>query len=101
LCATSKLVRRIPAFHPRLDIIKRNSVTGGVESIEPPPVLGDFRTSQIDDGAKQCDRLGKNGRDVLPTLSGKFREPCVRSGIDFKRSANHKTKIVARSQPVE
>ena len=76
-------------------------MTGRVERIEPPPVLGDVRTSQIDDGAKQSDRLGKNGGNVLPTLSGEFREPSVRSRIDFECSANHLTKIVARSHPVE
>jgi len=48
---TCKLVRRTPTRHPRLDVIKRNSATGRVESVEPPPVLGDADVSEMPDFA--------------------------------------------------
>ena len=100
---TWKFVRRTPACYPGLHVVERDGGTCLFEGVQPPAILGNIRSYDINDGIQKRHGLGKHGRNFLTALVSHLAQTCVGIGVDIQCAANdvHGERIVTKGRFVE
>lgn len=81
-----QFVRRTPACHPVLHVVQRHGRAGPIERVEPPAVLRDVGTGDIDHGIEQRHRFREHPRDFLSALVRHLAQAHIGAGVDIQRA---------------
>ena len=92
-------VHRTPACHPGLHVVQRHRGTRLLEGIEPPAVLADIGSRDIDHGIQQRHGFREHRGDLLSALVSHRAQTRISVGVDIQRAADdvHEVRIMAEA----
>jgi hypothetical protein len=84
-------------------LVERNGGARPPESIQPPAILADVRSGDVDHGIEERHGFCEHRSYILPALIGHLAQARIGVGVDIQRAANdvHETRIVTKRGFVE